>query len=194
MTNNIIMQTPQMFKLLALAASVLVSLLAGNLAQASTISVTDLGGADGDYGGIGYIAPNPNSMVSGVGVYIGGDTFQVTGKSGPSTLPGIGGDFNAWCVDIYHWMNATSIYTVETGSDLATALNSVESQTGVTQDGATRVSKLIQLADEVYSTVTPPETSAAFQLAVWEISYGTPGNPGLYGTPAKPGVYQISAT
>jgi hypothetical protein len=43
-----------------------------------------------------------------------------------------------------------------------------------------RVDQLVRLADEVYSTVDTKTDSAAFQLAVWAITYGTADSSGNY--------------
>ena len=46
--------------------------------------------------------------------------------------------------------------------------------------GATRVADLMDLANEHYLDVHDKNTSAAFQLAVWAISFGTPNMLGDY--------------
>lgn len=166
-------------KYLSATSAIALGLLVGQQAWASTITVIDTGGADFGsgsvgYGGTGWIVPNPNSNTSAADVYIGGDSFTTTDKSYSFSSTG---QFNAWCVDIYHWMNGSSTYTVETGGDLASVLNALRPGA---PNGAARVSQLIDLADEVYRSVNTAETSAAFQLAVWEISFGTPNGAGAY--------------
>ena len=72
---------------------------------------------------------------------------------------------NSW-----HWLTGGNVtYTVATGTELATSLSTLRPGT---PDGTTRVSQLGQLANQVYSTVDTKAESAAFQLAVWAITYG----------------------
>jgi hypothetical protein len=172
-------RTPQVVKLLIVNASLSIGLVAGGQAQATTITVTDTGAANFGsgsvgYGGTGWIAPNPDSNTAQADVYIGGDSFTSTNNTFSFSSTG---QFNAWCVDIYHWMSNSATYTVDTGSDLATELNTLRPGT---PNGATRVTQLLELADEVYSSVDTATTSAAFQLAVWEITYGTQNAAGIY--------------
>lgn len=146
---------------------------------ASVISTTYAGSANFGSGSVGYeigsVAPNPNSNTSLVGVGIGGDSFTSADHSYDFSSTG---QFNVWCVDIYHWMiNGTVTYTVGTASDLATELSLLRPGT---PDGTVRVSKLIQLANEVYSLLDTKTESAAFQLAVWAITYGTADQSGIY--------------
>jgi hypothetical protein len=164
-----------------------VTLISGSMgsqsALALNIEATYSGSANFGSGPVGYdigsIAPNPNST-SLVGVGIGGDSFTSTYRAYDFSKTG---QFNAWCVDIYHWMiGGTVEYTIGTGVDLATELSSL--RPGSTS-GTTRVSELVQLANEVYSTVHTKTDSAAFQLAIWAITYGTAD---------KSGHYQINTT
>jgi hypothetical protein len=147
--------------------------MASKSAVAATIDVTYSGSANFGTGSVGYyyngsIAPNPNSNTSLVGVGIGGDSFTSTNHSYDFSPTG---QFNAWCVDIYHWMsNGKATYNVATGSDLAIELSHLRPG-GAT--GAMRVNQMIELADEVYSFVDTKVESAAFQLAIWAIAYGT---------------------
>ena len=147
-------------------------------ALASTIQATYTSAANFGNGAVGYdtgyLAPNPNSPTSGVNIYIGGDSFTSSNTSyGFSST----GQFNAWCVDIYHWMANSYNYTVGTPGDLAAMLSSLRPGADT---GTTRVNQLIQLANEVYGSLSSLTDSAAFQLAVWEITYGTPGSNGIY--------------
>ena len=144
-------------------------------AEATTINVTYDGAANFGVGGVGYktgqIAPTSNG--SGLaGVWIGGDSFKSLNVSFDFTATG---QFNTWCVDIYHWMKSGSVtYNVETGTDLSIALGALRS------NGTLRVTQLGQLANEVYSTVDTTAESAAFQLAVWAIAYGNTDSSGHY--------------
>jgi hypothetical protein len=159
--------------------------MAGQSALAGTISVTYAGSADFGNGGFDYyygqIAPNPNSIGSLVGVGIGGDSFTTDDYRYDFSATG---QFDAWCVDIYHWMTGRPVtYNVATGSELVTALNKVTlvDEPWVSRtDGSSRVAQLKLLADEVYSFVDTKKESAAFQLAVWAIAYGTADLSGHY--------------
>lgn len=147
--------------------------------QAAMIVTTNAGSANFGSGGVGYesgkIAPNPNSDTNLVGVGIGGVSFTSTDRSYDFSSTG---QFNVWCVDIYHWMvNGKFTYFVGSGIDLAAQLSTLRPGT---PDGALRVSQLIQLANQVYHLVDTKTESAAFQLAVWAISYGIADSAGQY--------------
>ncbi len=146
---------------------------------ATMITVNYAGSANFGSGGVGYyngsVVPNPNSTTSLVGVGIGGDSFTSANHTYEFSSTG---QFNAWCVDIYHWMSGgTYTYNVGTGSDLAAVLITLRSGTPT---GTTRVAQLDELANEVYSSVDTEVESAAFQLAVWAITYGTADGSGYY--------------
>lgn len=150
--------------------------VASQSALAGTIDATYAGSANFGSGGVGYyygsVVPNPNSNTSSVRVGIGGDSFTSTDHTYKFSATG---QFDTWCVDIYHWLRGGTVtYTVGTGSDLAAELNTLR------PNGTTRVGQLVQLADEVYITVDTEIESAAFQLAVWEIAYGTADGSGHY--------------
>jgi PEP-CTERM motif len=161
---------------------------AGQSALATTITVTYDGSAVlGGSGGVGYasgqIAPNPNSGVVStsnlVSVGVGGDSDTTT-DTGLDFVSGTG-QFNAWCVDVYHWLNGNpTTFTVETATDLAGDLDSLRPGAPT---GAARVDALVKLADEVYAGVETSNSqlySAAFQVAVWAITYGTPDANGSF--------------
>jgi len=167
------------FKQTLLTAALIGAALVSQTTLANVITVTYAGSANFGAGSVGYesglIAPNPNSSSSLVGVGIGGDSFTTTnlGYNFSET-----GQFNAWCVDIYHWLSGGTVnYNVGTGSDLASVLQTLRPNG---PSGQTRVDELIQLANDVYYTVNTRDESAAFQLAVWEIAYGTLGSNGIY--------------
>lgn len=67
----------------------------------------------------------------------------------------------AWCVDVYNSIASSFNYTIGDGT------------TGVSP--ISRINKLQQLANQRYAGVNNAETSAAFQLAVWEIVTETGG-------------------
>ena len=138
---------------------------------AATITTTYGTSANFGAGPVGYqsgsIAPSPNgSGFTWVGV--GGDTFTSADHSFNFSATGA---FDAWCVDIYHWVSGSAVtYNVDVGGgDLAASLNSLRPGTPA---GGVRVQSLVGLANDVYSTLHTQEDSAAFQLAVWAITYG----------------------
>lgn len=160
------------FKQVLIAVSLMSVVMGNHSALASTIDVTNAGSANFGSGAVGYysgsVAPNPNSNTNLAGVGIGGDSFTTANTSYDFSATG---QFNTWCVDIYHWLSSGSVtYTVATGSELATSLSALRPGT---PDGTTRVNQLGQLANQVYSTVNTKDESAAFQLAVWAITYGS---------------------
>lgn len=165
-------------KFAGLLVTALLGLYAAH-AQASPFITTYAGSASFGGGQVGYedgaIAPNPNSHPGRVDVGIGGDTFTSTNHTYAFSSTG---NFDTWCVDIYHWMiSGTVSYNVETGSDLAGVLGSLRPGA---PSGSTRVADLLLLADEEYALLHSEVDSAAFQLAVWEIAYGEPGKTGHF--------------
>jgi hypothetical protein len=157
-------------------AAVLAATFLSTSAFASLIQTTYAGSADFGSGGVwnmtGSIAPTQNSETKTSGVWIGGNSFSTTDKSYDFSATG---QFNTWCVDIYHWMaNGTVWYNVGSTTNLVTALGLRRSNAGL------RVNQLLQLANEVYSFVDTKAESAAFQLAVWAIAYGTADSSGRY--------------
>jgi len=163
------------FKQILIAVSLMSIVMGSHSAMATTIDVTyagsaNFGGSGVDYYG-GQIAPNPISNTDLRGVGIGGDSFTSLDKSYDFSATG---QFNTWCVDIYHWLSGGTVtYNVATGTELATALSTLR------PNATTRVIQLGQLANQVYSTVNDKKGSAAFQLAVWAITYGDTES-GLY--------------
>ena len=158
-------------------AAVLAATFLSTSAFASLIQTTYAGSADFGSGGVGYmtgsIAPTQNSETNTSGVWIGGNSFTTTNQSYDFSATG---QFNTWCVDIYHWMRVGAVsYNVGSTTDLVAALGATPRS-----NPQLRVNQLLQLANEVYSTVDSKEESAAFQLAVWEISYGTADSSGRY--------------
>jgi len=156
-----------------LAAVVLIGVAtASQSTLAGTIDVTYSGSANFGSGPVGYftgsIVPNPNSSTTLVSVGIGGDSFTSTDHTYDFSITG---QFNTWCVDIYHWLSGGTVtYTVGTESDLAGQLDGL--RPGI-PNGTTRVNELNQLADQAYSSLVTNTDSAAFQLAVWAIAFGT---------------------
>ena len=166
-------------KLKLLGIGLIGAAMASQSSLAAIIEATFSGSSDFGSGPVGYyrgkIAPNPNSSTSLVRVGIGGDSFTSANHTYDFSATG---QFNTWCVDIYHWLiGGTVTYTVGTGSDLAAELTTLRPGT---PNGTTRVTDLVRLANQVYSTVDTKKESAAFQLAVWAITYGTADGSGHY--------------
>jgi PEP-CTERM motif len=181
------------FKHVLAAVTMIGATTASQLATAGSIDVTYAGSANFGSGSVGYfsgsVAPNPNSGVNLVGVGIGGDSFTSTDHTYDFSATG---QFNTWCVDIYHWLSGGSVtYIVANGTDLASELNTLRPGS---PDGAGRVQALLQLANEVYGSVNTETESAAFQLAVWAIAYGTPDLSGYHISATDPGFRVDSGT
>lgn len=114
----------------------------------------------------GHISPHPTNPNSDY-VFIGGDSFTATGVGSGA----LGEPFDAWCVDILNWLVSPSEYDIKGTAELTTAL----ADTPRLNPGK-RVHDLGRLANAYYDslyTVHTKEYSAAFQLAVWAITYGT---------------------
>ena len=178
------------FKVILSTLACVGSIVVSQAALSSTITTTYAGSANFGSGGVGYygggqIAPNPNTTSVGAfngatltGVAFGGDNFTTSNTSFNFSRAG---NFNTWCVDIYHWLAGGSVnYNVGTGTELAASLDGL--RPGV-PGGATRVNDLLRLANEVYTSVDTQAESAAFQLAVWAITYGTTSNYQITSTP-----------
>jgi hypothetical protein len=145
--------------------------------SASTVTATitatfQNGGAYlGNAGQVGYksgtITPGPGGGAANV--LIGGDAFIAT-PDGSFGLPA--GHFDAWCVDILHWLTHSSTFTIADGSTLASTLSTVRPNAPT---GTQRVADLDRLADLYYDSLASKtkKESAAFQLAVWAITYGS---------------------
>ena len=129
------------------------TLFGAQTAAAGTIAITYAGAANFGNGSLasvdgwgyknGQVAPNPNSSSSLVAVGIGGDSDTSSNLTYNFSATG---QFNTWCVDIYHWLSGGTVtYTVATGADLAANLSALRPGTPT---GTTRVTELIQLAND----------------------------------------------
>ncbi|NTV94967.1 MAG: hypothetical protein HGA75_06065 [Thiobacillus sp.] len=149
---------------------------AGQHALADTVTLDWVGSANFGSGAVGYgsgqIWPNPSSSVSDttpnmVSVGVGGDSMKVMAST--SAEFHVNDLINTWCVDINHWlMDGGVVYNVGTSANLAAVF------------GASRTGDLQDLVNQRYADVNTKEESAAFQLAVWAIMFGTAGSDGLY--------------
>ena len=113
------------------------------------------------FNGTNYHNGAPTSLTEGGGAG-GFKTYNLT------TDPGRNNSFQSWCVDIFHSFGFAS-----QSSDIL--------QTAASIFGATKATDLGRLATNHYANVasnaTPGATSAAFQLAIWEIVNENTGNP-----------------
>jgi hypothetical protein len=165
--------------------------LASTCGFAGTIDITFAGSANFGAGGVGYysgqVAPSPSSTTALTSVGIGGDSFTTANKTYDFSKTG---QFNAWCVDILHWLNQSTsnstTYTVYNGTaQLAADLDALT--TGLSShlntgnnSGANRVAALTKLANQFYKQVDTEVESAAFQLAVWAITFGSADSNGKF--------------
>jgi len=114
--------------------------------------------------------------------YPSGQSVNIQSTSPSKSINGVGaGGFNttngssnfvSWCVDILQ-----STFFGQTVNDY-TLVNAAS----VSQIGAARAATLGQIATQYLGQVTNSTTSAAFQLAIWEIVYESAGNPLTLGT------------
>jgi hypothetical protein len=179
--------------------------LASTCGFAGTIDITYAGSANFGAGGVGYysgqVAPNPGSSTALTTVGLGGDSFTTTNKTYDFSKTG---QFNAWCVDILHWLNqstsSSTTYTVYNGStQLAADLDAITTglsshlNTGA-NSGANRVSALMKLANQFYKQVDTEVESAAFQLAVWAITFGSADANGKFSVSTTNTGFKVDAT
>ncbi len=107
--------------------------------------------------------------------YPNGESVKIQSSNPSQTLNGVGAggfattdgtsNFVSWCVDILqntYFGQSVNDYTLVSAATLF---------------DAARATALGQLATQYLGSVTNPTTSAAFQLAVWEIVYETGTNP-----------------
>jgi hypothetical protein len=182
------------FKHVLLAAT-MAAALGSQSAMAGNITATYLGSAQlGSGAGVGYatgtVSPGPGGAIS-ANVLIGGDSFTAT-PDGSFGLPS--GKFDAWCVDIYHWLTSPSYFTTADASTLAATLQVLRPNAPPT--GTQRVNDLNKLANVYYSTLRTNSAtdSAAFQLAVWAITYGTQDSSGHYHIDSTNAGFHVDAT
>ena len=176
-------------------AGAMVALLGSQPLLANPITVTYNGSAQlGTGSGVGYetgmIYPGPGG--NGNNVSIGGISFN-SASAGSFGLPL--GPFDAWCVDIGHWLaTPTSTFTVSPSSTLASTL-AFEGKYALAI-GQARVADLNKLANAYYDTLDTLTESAAFQLAVWAITYGQKGALGysINSTDVNPSFHVNSGT
>lgn len=142
---------------LALSA---VALMVAQTASAASLSLTYNSSAAGY--GIVTIDASPVTPVSNP-LYAGG--FNMT-----DSTPGGLGNFLAWCLDIGAWLGAGGSYAYETTTNPFTNGGQV-----LDSNAQARVASVFN-ANFGASVTSNPDSSAAFQLALWESIYDTDMN------------------
>lgn len=147
------------FKLAAAtAAAALLSLSVPALASPTPFKVSQQ--QSNVHGTNGSVNITITSPAGSIGTSAGSFALTSDAAKGP-----VIGDFIAWCLDIGHWLNLPSTYSVTTSP-----FNPDGSITAV-------VATLTQLVNTAYKGVLGNATdSAAFQLALWEIVNEGSGN------------------
>lgn len=88
-----------------------------------------------------------------------------------------GPTFESFCIDVWQFLNFNHAYSLGAGNDYSyrSSMVGYVTRTGtITQQ---TVDNLSRLYDEAHSSiVNNPTNSAALQLAIWEITFETPGN------------------
>jgi hypothetical protein len=136
-------------------------------AQATTYNFPGSTYQNGDSGTQGYDYSNISAAPAG---YPGGITGTVL--TGGDKLVAGATTLDAYCVDLsdYIYIGSNLDYTLLSDSNPATAAYLSTLYTGA--NGAATLTSLEHLASNAYSQVTNADTSAAFQIAVWDIAFG----------------------
>jgi hypothetical protein len=174
-----------------LAVAVLLGAAPG--AHASTLTVNFPGSffpTGGDSGTQGYDNSNLVSQPAGdpsayVGTVLTGGDLLTSGAS----------NLQAYCVDLSHnlYIGSTNLmYSVYADSDATTTSYFAGLYTGA--NGATTITALEHLASNVLGAnlVVNADSSAAFQLAVWDLSFGA-GSSGFQATANGPDAATVNA-
>jgi len=102
---------------------------------------------------------------------------------------GSGTSIEAWCIDIWQWLNGSD-YTFH-----SSILGLTEDSGKVTFTQA-KIDDLSRLATEAHGSINDATSSAAFQAAIWEIAFESPGpyalNSGAFTTTAPSAVTQLA--
>jgi hypothetical protein len=160
-----------------LAALSSAALLAVGPAQASQM-FTDEGGyfpQIGDYGVAGFDEVSVSNTTPGNSVAGGSAPVESPIGVGAIALapsPGPGSPLQAYCVDVSHPLtDGVASYNVLSDSDPATISYFSDVYTGA--NGTAIVSNLEHLASNWLPTVNSTDSSAAFQIAVWDLAFGS---------------------
>jgi hypothetical protein len=164
---------------IAAAAAAVVGLITVAPAQGSQMYVYDGGyfPQTGDYGVAGYDQVAISNTTPGNSV-VGGST-PVASEVGAGAdhlmpSPGPGGALQTYCVDVAHYLigtGGTATYNVLADSDPATLGYFSGVYTGAS--GTAIVNSLEHLASNWLGSVNSSDASAAFQIAVWDLSFGS---------------------
>jgi hypothetical protein len=137
-----------------LAASIPFGILP-QAAHATSISVTNHGYAFSNPVVVSTTVVSPSQSAT-----VNAGAFDATASYGPYSY-----DFDAWCMDLFQT------------TTLGSTVGDYTLLSGVDAFGALRTNRLENLATQALQLVVDARTSAAFQMAVWEILYETSGNP-----------------
>lgn len=167
------MKTKVRFTWFAIVA-LLIGLMASSTGLAATVTLTKQGPAEFGSAVVGYatgyIWPNPTypvgSTLTETEEELGGDNFVVA-ASNTKTFA-VGAVVNAWCADVNYALVDSQTYTLGDIKKLSSSF------------GTKRANDLQLLANQRYSSIDTTDESAAFQLAIWAILYGTPDSTGKY--------------
>ena len=131
----------------------------------------------GDYGVAGYDLVGISNTT--LGNSVAGGSTPVAGEVGAGAdsltpTPGPGSALQTYCVDIAHFLiggGDTATYDVMTDSSVGTINYFSGVYTGA--NGAAIVSNLEHLASNWLGSVNSTDASAAFQIAVWDLTFGS---------------------
>ncbi len=131
----------------------------------------------GDYGVAGYdqVAisnTTPGNSVAGGSAPVASEVGAGADMLTPS--PGPGSALQTYCVDVAHYLigtGGTATYNVLADTDPATISYFSGVYTGA--NGATIVNNLEHLASNWLGSVNSTDASAAFQIAVWDLTFGS---------------------
>lgn len=151
------------FKLKFLAVAVSGALFAGNAVAGPMIELDYQNATYGfNSGGLLNTAPNPDKSYN---VYAGMFNFTTSNADGASPIAWTGA-LDAFCIDLDTFLDlGNTTYELKTADSYFSNVN--------------QVSAITKLYTGYSSSVTNTDTSAAFQLALWEIIYEDGGSFGL---------------
>ena len=131
-----------------------------------TVSNVAMTVSNADTGYIANAATLPDTEALGpIDVYLGQITFTGVLDGSPATIP-------AWCIDLYHEIDlGAGTYNYAVGS--ITTNNAIPTPTALTQTQISEMAGLIVAGDAVVASTNNADWSAAYQLAIWRVEYGS---------------------
>jgi hypothetical protein len=131
----------------------------------------------GDSGQSGYDYSNISQAPAGYANAVTGTVLT----GGDALVPNAGGaTLDAYCVDLSHYLFiGTNPVDYNLLSDSASAAVNYFSSLYTGANGAAIVTSLEHLASNALSQVNNADTSAAFQIAVWDIAFGAANGSGF---------------